>query len=86
MRPGNQINIVPVDTLRIFVFQAEHATEKGIDAVVFNEDTSQTAELWKRARTTASITYMSPEMALSESFQEQRDTLFQIAYCCVTGL
>jgi len=50
--------------------QAEHATEKGIDAVVINEDTSQTAELWKRARTTASITYMSPEMALSESFQK----------------
>ena len=37
---------------------------------MINEDTSKTAELWKRVRTMASIAYMSPEMALSESFQK----------------
>ena len=52
------------------VFQAEQAKEKGIDALVINEDTAKTADLWKHARSSASMVYMSPEMALSPSFQK----------------
>ena len=37
---------------------------------MLNEDTTKTADLWKRLRTTAAMVYMSPEMALSESFQK----------------
>lgn len=36
--------------------------------MVINEDTTQTAGLWATARTKATITYLSPEMALSNSF------------------
>jgi superfamily II DNA helicase RecQ len=43
---------------------------KGIDALIINEDTTKTADLWKRARTSAAMVYMSPEMALSPSFQK----------------
>jgi len=48
--------------------QASQAREKGIKAVVLNEDTSRSAKLWASARTEASIVYMLPEMVLSESF------------------
>lgn len=41
---------------------------KGIDAVMINEDNSCTASIWKAARTTAQLIYISPEMALSDSF------------------
>ena len=43
---------------------------KGIDALVINEDTTKTTGLWKRARTSATMVYMSPEMALATSFQK----------------
>jgi len=42
--------------------QAEQAAEKGIRAIVLNEDTTKTADLWKCVRTTAAMVYMSPEM------------------------
>ncbi|KAJ3543662.1 hypothetical protein NMY22_g3064 [Coprinellus aureogranulatus] len=48
--------------------QAKQASEKGIEAVVINEDTTKTASLWDQARRTAALVYISPEMALSESF------------------
>lgn len=48
--------------------QAEQAVEKGIDAIVINEDTTKSTALWKSARTSSAMVYMSPEMVLSESF------------------
>ncbi|KAJ3530616.1 hypothetical protein NMY22_g8497 [Coprinellus aureogranulatus] len=48
--------------------QARQASEKGLSAIVINEDTSRTVGLWEAARKTASIIYLSPEMALSDSF------------------
>jgi RAD3-like DEAD/DEAH box helicase len=50
------------------VIQAEQAIEKGIDAIVINEDTTHSSALWTSARTSAAMVYMSPEMVLSESF------------------
>ena len=50
--------------------QARQATAKGINALVINEDTTKTAHLWKDVRTTAAMVYMSPEMALAESFHK----------------
>jgi superfamily II DNA helicase RecQ len=50
--------------------QADQATAKGIEAVVVNEDTTKTTNLWKKVRSTAAMVYMSPEMALSDSFQK----------------
>jgi len=41
-----------------------------IDALFINEDTTKTADLWKNARTSAAMVYMSPEMALSPNFQK----------------
>ena len=43
---------------------------KGIEVIVLNEDTTKTANLWRSVRTTAAMVYMSPEMALSKSFQK----------------
>ncbi|PPR03710.1 hypothetical protein CVT26_006118, partial [Gymnopilus dilepis] len=50
--------------------QTPRPTEKGINALVINEDTTKTAHLWKDIRTTAAMVYMSPEMALAESFHK----------------
>ncbi|KAF5319131.1 hypothetical protein D9611_014097 [Ephemerocybe angulata] len=50
--------------------QAKQAKEKGIHAVVLNEDTTHTAGIWGEARTKANIAYISPEMALSTSFSK----------------
>jgi len=50
--------------------QAEQAKTKGINALVINEDTTKTTGLWKHARTSAAMVYMSPEMALAPSFQK----------------
>ncbi|KAJ7240949.1 P-loop containing nucleoside triphosphate hydrolase protein [Mycena rebaudengoi] len=44
------------------------ARKKGIHAITINADNSRTANLWKEARTTAQLVYISPEMANSESF------------------
>lgn len=41
------------------------AQEKGIDAIMINDDTTHMANIWKRARTTAAMAYLSPEMAFS---------------------
>ena len=54
----------------LIVFQAEQAIAKGIDALIINEDTTKTTGLWKHARTSATMVYMSPEMALAPSFQK----------------
>jgi len=43
------------------------AQEKGIDAIMINEDTTHMADIWKRARTTAAMAYLSPEMAIQVS-------------------
>jgi len=40
------------------------AQEKGIDAIMINEDTTHMADIWKRARTTAAMAYLSPEKDL----------------------
>jgi len=54
------------------------AQEKGIDAIMINEDTTHMADIWKRARTTAAMAYLSPEMAFSPSFQNLwKDTKFR---------
>ena len=50
------------------MLQADQASAKGIETIVLNEDTTKTTDLWKRVRTTAAMVYMSPEMALSETF------------------
>ena len=54
--------------LLFWALQAEQAVTKGIEAIVLNEDTIKTTDLWKCVRTTAAMVYISPEMALSESF------------------
>lgn len=46
----------------------EQARKKGINAILINEDNTKTASLWKEARTTAQLVYISPEMACSDSF------------------
>ncbi|KAJ7145302.1 P-loop containing nucleoside triphosphate hydrolase protein [Mycena crocata] len=48
--------------------QVEQARQKGIDAILINEDNTKSAGLWKQARTTAQLVYISPEMACSDSF------------------
>ncbi|KDQ50840.1 hypothetical protein JAAARDRAFT_707612, partial [Jaapia argillacea MUCL 33604] len=48
--------------------QVEQATAKGISVVMINEDDSKTAQLWKTVRQSAQLIYISPEMALSDSF------------------
>ncbi|KAJ7670672.1 P-loop containing nucleoside triphosphate hydrolase protein [Mycena polygramma] len=48
--------------------QVDQARKKGIDAILINEDNTKTASLWKEARTTAQLVYISPEMACSDSF------------------
>lgn len=50
--------------------QAKQCVALGLDAIVINEDTvkDDAAQLWKRARTSAQLVCMSPEMALSDSF------------------
>lgn len=50
--------------------QAAQAQAKGIDAVVINEDADKTTALWKKLKTSASIAYVSLEMALSDSFHK----------------
>jgi len=60
--------LFPINIFTNFISQAGQAMAKGIEAIVINEDTDKTADLWKRARRTAAMVYISPEMALSESF------------------
>ncbi|KAJ3501033.1 hypothetical protein NMY22_g19060 [Coprinellus aureogranulatus] len=48
--------------------QAKQAEEKGLKAVVLNEDTTNSSKLWDDARLRASLIYISPEMASSDSF------------------
>ncbi|KAJ6461133.1 P-loop containing nucleoside triphosphate hydrolase protein [Mycena vitilis] len=48
--------------------QVDQARKKGINAIMINEDNTKTASLWKEARTTAQLVYISPEMACSDSF------------------
>jgi len=58
--------------------QADQAVEKSIDAIVINEDTTKSTALWKSARTSSSMVYMSPEMVLSDSFSKlRRDSQFR---------
>ncbi|KAF8816642.1 P-loop containing nucleoside triphosphate hydrolase protein [Phlegmacium glaucopus] len=66
---GNGKLVVVISPLKALEYdQADQASSKGIQAIVLNEDTTKTTDLWKRLRTTAAMVYMSPEMALSESF------------------
>ncbi|KAJ7572575.1 P-loop containing nucleoside triphosphate hydrolase protein, partial [Mycena floridula] len=48
--------------------QAAQACAKGLDAIAINKDTEKTTALWKQLRTSAQLVYMSPEMALGDSF------------------
>ncbi|KAH9922989.1 P-loop containing nucleoside triphosphate hydrolase protein [Fomitopsis serialis] len=48
--------------------QVREAEAKGLRAVMINEDNSKTREAWAEARTKAQMIYISPEMALSDSF------------------
>ncbi|KAG6823293.1 hypothetical protein H0H92_010699, partial [Tricholoma furcatifolium] len=48
--------------------QVGQASQKGLKAIHINEDNTKTAALWKEAKTTAQMIYISPEMALSPSF------------------
>ncbi|KAF7327159.1 p-loop containing nucleoside triphosphate hydrolase protein [Mycena kentingensis (nom. inval.)] len=58
--------------------QVAQAEEKGLDAVLINEDNTRSAGIWKRARTTAQLIYISPEMASSQSFEKLwADTRFR---------
>ncbi|KAK0466075.1 P-loop containing nucleoside triphosphate hydrolase protein, partial [Desarmillaria tabescens] len=50
--------------------QIKQATQKGLDAFAINEDTYKTAKLWAWVRTMAQMVYLSPEMALSDSFMK----------------
>jgi len=66
-RPGKLVLVIsPLKALERD--QADQAIEKGIDAIIINEDTTKSSALWKSARTSAAMVYMSPEMVLSESF------------------
>jgi superfamily II DNA helicase RecQ len=59
-------NAITVD----YILQAEQAMEKGIDAIIINEDTTKSTNLWKSAQISSSMVYMSPEMVLSDSFSK----------------
>ncbi|KAJ7263905.1 P-loop containing nucleoside triphosphate hydrolase protein [Mycena rebaudengoi] len=48
--------------------QVKQATEKGIDAILINEDNTKDITVWKRAEKSAQLVYISPEMALSDQF------------------
>ncbi|TFY63189.1 hypothetical protein EVJ58_g3389 [Rhodofomes roseus] len=48
--------------------QLREAEAKGLRAVMINEDNSKTKSAWAEARTRAQMIYISPEMALSDSF------------------
>jgi superfamily II DNA helicase RecQ len=52
------------------ILQAEQAMEKGINVIVIKEDTMKSTDLWKSARISSSMVYMSPEMVLSNSFSK----------------
>jgi len=59
-------------------------SEKGLKAVMLNEDTSHTTDSWIQVQTTAQLAYMSPEMVLSTSFQRLwKDSNFR---GCLTAL
>ncbi|KAJ7053118.1 P-loop containing nucleoside triphosphate hydrolase protein [Mycena amicta] len=60
------IVITPLKALEMD--QVQQAIAKGIDAIFINEDNTKSADLWKRARTTAQLVYISPEMSKSTSF------------------
>ncbi|KAJ7716482.1 P-loop containing nucleoside triphosphate hydrolase protein [Mycena maculata] len=48
--------------------QVHQAREKGIKAVMINEDNTKDPVVWKTAEKTAQLVYISPEMALSDRF------------------
>ncbi|KAJ7722837.1 P-loop containing nucleoside triphosphate hydrolase protein [Mycena metata] len=48
--------------------QVKQAREKGIKAVLINEDNTADPVVWKTAEKTAQLVYISPEMALSDHF------------------
>lgn len=53
---------------------------KGIDALVVNEDTTKSVGLWKHARTSVAMVYMSPEMALTQFPKTMERFPFQNLY------
>ncbi|KZT74241.1 hypothetical protein DAEQUDRAFT_807906 [Daedalea quercina L-15889] len=48
--------------------QLREAEAKGLRAVMIDEDNSKTKSAWAEAHTRAQMMYISPEMALSDSF------------------
>ncbi|KAL1686921.1 P-loop containing nucleoside triphosphate hydrolase protein, partial [Schizophyllum commune] len=51
--------------------QAEQAAAKGLRTAVLNQDTSRDGKVWEDARKRAQLVYLSPEMALSDSFAKR---------------
>ncbi|KAJ7112390.1 P-loop containing nucleoside triphosphate hydrolase protein, partial [Mycena crocata] len=48
--------------------QVKQATEKGINAILINEDNTNDHTVWRKAEKSAQLVYISPEMALSDHF------------------
>ncbi|KAJ7690513.1 P-loop containing nucleoside triphosphate hydrolase protein, partial [Mycena rosella] len=48
--------------------QVKQATEKGISAILINEDNTNDLAVWRKAEKSAQLVYISPEMALSDRF------------------
>lgn len=42
-------------------FQAKQANEKGISAILINEDNTSDASVWRKAEKSAQLVYLSPE-------------------------
>ncbi|KAE9408517.1 P-loop containing nucleoside triphosphate hydrolase protein [Gymnopus androsaceus JB14] len=51
--------------------QVRHASAKGLDAIVVNEDTPKSPKLWESICRTKKLIYVSPEMALLDGFRNQ---------------
>ncbi|KAJ6532174.1 P-loop containing nucleoside triphosphate hydrolase protein, partial [Mycena vulgaris] len=63
---GKRKVVIVVSPLK--ALERDQARKKGINAILINEDNTKTVGLWKQARTTAQLVYISPEMACSDSF------------------
>ncbi|KAJ7717747.1 P-loop containing nucleoside triphosphate hydrolase protein, partial [Mycena maculata] len=76
---GNKKVVIVISPLKALERdQVDQARKKGIRAILINEDNTKSASLWKEARTTAQLVYISPEMACSDSFvQLWKDSKFR---------
>ncbi|EPS93170.1 hypothetical protein FOMPIDRAFT_89101 [Fomitopsis schrenkii] len=65
---SNKVVVVICPLKALEADQVREAEAKGLRAVMLNEDNSKVEERWTYARKEAQIIYVSPEMALSQSF------------------